>query len=89
MQHFNWDKEKNLKLKEHRGISFEEIVSGLRFLSSPLKNLLIKISVLPGVSLPVVLGCGVSAKGISPVFLEGTAARVGCALTSSAAVSAA
>lgn len=26
MQHFNWDKEKNLKLKEHRGISFEEIV---------------------------------------------------------------
>ena len=26
MQHFNWDKEKNLKLKEIRGISFEEIV---------------------------------------------------------------
>jgi uncharacterized DUF497 family protein len=26
MQHFNWDKEKNLKLKELRGISFEEIV---------------------------------------------------------------
>ena len=26
MQIFNWDKEKNLKLKELRGISFEEIV---------------------------------------------------------------
>ncbi len=26
MQHFNWDKEKNIKLKETRGISFEEIV---------------------------------------------------------------
>lgn len=26
MQHFNWDKEKNLRLKELRGISFEEIV---------------------------------------------------------------
>ena len=26
MRHFNWDKEKNLKLKKLRGISFEEIV---------------------------------------------------------------
>jgi len=26
MQYFNWNKEKNLQLKEHRGISFEEIV---------------------------------------------------------------
>lgn len=26
MKYFNWDKEKNLKLKETRGISFEEIV---------------------------------------------------------------
>jgi uncharacterized DUF497 family protein len=26
MLHYNWDKDKNLKLKELRGISFEEIV---------------------------------------------------------------
>jgi uncharacterized DUF497 family protein len=26
MKYFNWDKKKNLKLKETRGISFEEIV---------------------------------------------------------------